>query len=46
MPTSKEARVKNDVVKEDLYRHQKRNERKMKPPKRIYTDIKRGTSGK
>ncbi|WP_421383234.1 hypothetical protein ACOJQI_02525 [Bacillus salacetis] len=42
MPSSKEERAENDVPKEGLCRHQKRNVQKMMSPKRVYAVIKRG----
>ncbi|WP_421380637.1 hypothetical protein ACOJQI_18255 [Bacillus salacetis] len=46
IPSSKEEREENGVPKECLYRHQKRNGRKMVYPKSVYAIIKRGTGGK
>ncbi|WP_421380922.1 hypothetical protein ACOJQI_18880 [Bacillus salacetis] len=46
MPSSKEDRVKIDVLKEGLCRHQKRSGWKMMSSKRVYTVIKRGSCKK
>ncbi|WP_421384438.1 hypothetical protein ACOJQI_07255 [Bacillus salacetis] len=42
MPSSKEELVENDVLKEGLCHHEKRNWRKMMSSKRVYAVIKRG----
>ncbi|WP_421384439.1 hypothetical protein ACOJQI_07260 [Bacillus salacetis] len=46
MPSSKEEREENDVLKEALCRHQNWSWSKMMSSKRGYTVIKRGTRRK
>ncbi|WP_421378362.1 hypothetical protein ACOJQI_12810 [Bacillus salacetis] len=46
MPTSKDEREENDVLKEGVCRHQKRSGKKMMSSKRVNADIKRRAGGK